>query len=177
MLNDFNLEFGWWVLIPALLLYVLGVWLGNTKRIVVFRNYTDVMIVGLLVIIPTAFLGVILLVTHGEQTSDSEHYLSFNLLMGLAGVLALVLITICVKTFRDNPNPLKALLALYVKIPTGIMFFFNFAGIFRGGNRTARRNSLFWTLIMTPLLYGLIADKRGSLNFDKRIKSKQGRTK
>jgi len=170
MLSDFNLEFGWWVLIPALLLYVLGVWLGNTKRIVVYRNYTDVMIVGLLVILPTAALGVILLVTHGEQSAGAEHQLSFYLILALVAILALVFVTICVKTFRDNPNPLKALLALYVKIPIGIVFFLNFAGIFRGGSRTARRNSIFWTLILTPLLYGLINDKKGNSQSEKRMK-------
>ncbi|MDN7124534.1 hypothetical protein J6I90_06540 [Pseudidiomarina sp. 1APP75-32.1] len=169
MLNNFELELGWWVLIPAILIYIIGVWLGNTKRIIVYRNYTDVMIVGLLVILPTAVLGIILLVTHGEKSAGVDHQYSFYLLLALASALALVFIIICVKTFRDNPNPLKALLALYVKIPTGIMFFFHFAGIFRNGNRKARRNSLFWTLILTPLLYGLIADTSGSSKLSRRL--------
>lgn len=161
MPEQLSFEFGWWVLVPIIFFYALGIWMGNTQRLTVYRNYTDVMIVGLLVILPTAVLGFILLVAHGETSAESDMSYTFWLLMGLAAVLTVVLLIIVVRTWRDNPNPLKMLLALYVKIPTGILFFFNFVGIFKGADRKSRRNSTMWTLIMTPLLYGLVVDKSG----------------
>ncbi|TDP26789.1 hypothetical protein DEU29_1443 [Idiomarina aquatica] len=147
---------GWWWLLPILLIYALGVYLGNKGSIVVYRNFNDLMIVGLLVIIPVGLISLLAFIS-GDNSANQESS-SQLFLVGLV-LVGLVMLLILYRTFRDNPNPLKMLLALYVKLPTGILFFFHLSNIFMGKSRTKRRESIFWTIIMVPLLYGLVHDK------------------
>ncbi|RRJ09539.1 hypothetical protein [Pseudomonas aeruginosa] len=58
-----------------------------------------------------------------------------------------------------RPPPLKALLALYVKIPTALFFSFNLLESFTAKTSRARRKSIFWTLFMIPVIHALVHDK------------------
>lgn len=149
-------HFGWWLVLGFILLYAFGVWLGNRGSIIVYRNYNDVMIVGLLVIIPSVAFGVVTAFGGDEELMAMVGVPVTLITLALTGI---TLVAVIIRTFLDNRNPLKALLAIYVKLPTGIMFFVHLINIFTGDNRKQRRQSVFWTLIMVPLLYGLVYDK------------------
>lgn len=156
----------WWVVGVALLLilpFAVGIWMGMRQQVVVYRNYFDVMLVGGLYLIPAAITGLAITLGGGSDNGDGPNELGFAFIV-LALVLdLLLLIFILVRTWLDNPNPLKMLLALYVKIPLGVLFFTQFRNIFGGQQPRSRRNSMFWTLMMAPLIHGLVRDKKGKL--------------
>ena|SRR5690554_1388701 len=163
-------ELNWWyVLLPIVLLYAIGIWLGNKGRIIVYRNYNDIMIVGLLVIIPAAMISLLTFIGNDEAAFESAQG---PLIIVTLGLMLITLLLVVIRTFIDNKNPIKAILALYVKIPTAIMFFVHLLTIFTGTKRNQRRNSIFWAIIMLPLLYGLVHDKsKGKLPGHRHIRS------
>lgn len=141
-----------WLAIP-ILLYAFGVWTGVKERLVVFRNYHDVLVVGLLYLIPATAFGI------AAFMGDSEE-IAAALLVGTLCLEALVLLIVLARTWRDNPNPLKALLAFYVKLPTAILFFNALAGAFDRRSAKDRRKSVFWALLLAPLLHALVKDRK-----------------
>lgn len=149
-----NTESSWvLILVPILLLYAFGVWMGFNKKIVVFRNYNDIFVVGLLFIIPIGFLTLFSFV--GEDASDIKGAVLYACVI----LEFITLVFIIIRTWKDNKNPLKLLFALFIKIPIGIFFFFHIYGAFTNKTRTSRGSSMFWSLMMLPLIYGLVADK------------------
>lgn len=158
----------WWVVGVGLLLilpFAIGIWMGLRQRIVVYRNHFDVMLVGGLYLIPAAIAGLAFTLGGGggadANDSGSELLWAFA---ALAVVLdALLLLFVLARTWVDNPNPLKMLLALYVKVPLAVFFFMHFGNIFSGKQPGSRRKSVFWTLLLVPLIHGLVRDKRGRL--------------
>ena len=100
---------------PSVVLIVIGgVWLlglilGLTKVITVYRDFNDVGLVGLTVALPVAVMMSLLGV--GVQKFD---FLLTPFLWFEAAMALLIL----VRTFVDNRNPLKAILAFLVKIPS-----------------------------------------------------------
>ena len=161
----------YWV-IPIIGLYALGVWLGNQGTIVVYRNYNDIMLIALLIIIPSFASSIFIFFSgNGDPTSSKEaaELVYKPVLTVVAVLVGLAISFIVIRTASDNKNPLKTALALYVKIPTGILFFFHLKNIFTGSSRKSRRHSVFWTIIMVPLLHGLVKDKsKGILASSKR---------
>ena len=141
------------VVVPILGLYAMGVWMGTTGRVVVYRNYYDIMIVGLLVILPVLFgSGMLFFQDHAAE--------AFEILFPTLVVLeAGVAVAILMRTWNDNRSVWKTLLALYVKLPTGILFFVQLIAVFQSDTRKERRQSLLWTLLLLPLLYALVHDK------------------
>lgn len=144
-----------WLLVPIIGLYWLGVWAGVKQRIVVYRNYHDLMIVGMLYMVPVMAMGAAAFLGAGP-----DNPLAFWLLVITVVLEVLLLLFILVRTWIDNPNPLKMLLALYVKMPTGVLFFMKFFDIFGNKQARGRRKSMFWALFTLPLLHALVADKK-----------------
>jgi len=158
----------WWVVGVGLLLilpFAVGIWMGLRQRIVVYRNHFDVMLVGGLYLIPAAIAG--LAFTLGGGGSGDANDGGSELLWAFAALAvvldALLLLFVLTRTWIDNPNPLKMLLALYVKIPLAVLFFMHFGNIFSGKQPGSRRKSVFWTLLLVPLIHGLVKDKRGKV--------------
>lgn len=162
------LPLSWWVVGVGLLLilpFAFGLGLGLKRHIVVYRNHLDVMVVGGLYLIPASIAALAVLIAGGggAGTNDEAVFELRMALFSLALVLdALLLLFIVVRTWLDNRNVLKMLLALYVKIPLGVFFFAQFGNIFGGKQATSRRKSVFWALLLTPLIQGLVRDKQGS---------------
>lgn len=145
-----------WIAIPIILTYFLGIWMGTTERLVIYRNYYDVLVVGLLYVIPiTAFSFAALL--GGDDTREGVGAAVVALALGLEAV---VFVIILARAWRDNPNPLKALLALYVKIPTAVLFLNALFGAFDRRKAKDRRRSVLWLILMTPLIHALVRDKK-----------------
>lgn len=153
----------WWMyLLPIVLIYAVGVYMGSKGSIVVYRNFFDVMIVGLLYMIPLVGVGFIALID--SDAEGSSEFVS-GLFVLLAVLELAVLIFVLVRTWFDNRNPLKMLLALFVKLPTGIFFFSHFYNMFTAKNRHSRRKSAFWFIFMMPLFYALVHDKSKNSTF------------
>lgn len=139
------------IAVPVLI-YILGVWMGASGSLVVYRNFNDVMLVGLLFIVPVIAASAFFYVTDIEA-------LHMPILYVVLTLEALFLLLILVRTWRDNSGLFSTLLALYVKLPTGILFFFHLFTVFSGDSRQKRRQSIFWTIMLLPLLYALVKDK------------------
>lgn len=153
----------WWAyLIPFIILYAIGIWLGTRGTVTVYRNYYDIMIVGLLYIVPLVGIGVMALFDYETEAGAD---IAFGLLV-ITGLLeAVIFCFVLVRTWFDNPNPFKLLMALYVKLPTGIFFFSHLYNTFTAKKRQERRHSAFWFIFMMPLLYALVKDKSKSSPF------------
>lgn len=152
-----QIEHAWiYIVIVSVLLYALGVWLGAKGKVVVYRNYYDVMLVAGLYILPVLMTPAFILLGGGKEAVNELTAGLFIVLLVLEGVL---LLFILVRSVRDNLNPLKALLALYVKIPTALFFSFNLLESFSAKTGRSRRKSIFWTLFMVPVIHALVHDK------------------
>ncbi len=150
-----NPDIHWiWYTLPFILLYALGVSMGARKQLVVYRNYNDIFIVGLLFIFPIIYMTALFFLIPSEQEKVNPNFLYFFIAVeSLIGLLVLG------RAIADNKNPLKLLLALYVKVPTGILFFLHLYNVFAGDRAASRRSSIFWSLMLLPLLYALVCDK------------------
>lgn len=152
-----QIEHAWiYIVIALVLLYALGVWLGAKGKVVVYRNYYDVMLVAGLYILPVLITPAFILLGGGKEAVNELTAGLFIVLLVLEGLL---LLFILVRSVRDNLNPLKALLALYVKIPTAVFFSFNLLESFSAKTGRSRRKSIFWTLFMVPVIHALVHDK------------------
>lgn len=152
-----QMEHAWvWILVALLLVYALGLWLGTKGKVVVYRNYYDVILVAGLYILPVLMTPAFILLGGGKEAVNELTAGLFIVLLVLEGLL---LLFILVRSVRDNLNPLKALLALYVKIPTALFFSFNLLESFTAKTGRARRKSIFWTLFMIPVIHALVHDK------------------
>lgn len=153
-----QIEHAWiYIVIALVLLYALGVWLGAKGQMVVYRNYYDVILVAGLYILPVLMTPAFILLGGGKEAVNEITAGLFIVLLVLEGLL---LVFILVRTVRDNFNPLKAVLALYVKIPTALFFSFNLYESFAAKSGSSRRKSIFWTLFMVPVIHALVQDKK-----------------
>ena len=154
--SESEIQIAFWLLalIPFILLFAVGVWMSSKGKLVVYRNYNDLMVVGLLYMIPAVMLAYVLLISEESVTVGSSLFVIMVVLEFL------VLLFVFVRTWIDNPNPIKMLLALYVKLPAGIFFFSRVFEAFDGETRSKRRNSVPWALLMLPLLHVLVHDKK-----------------
>lgn len=145
-----------WIAIPIILTYFLGIWMGATERLVIYRNYYDVLVVGLLYLVPVTAFGFAALL--GSDDANEE---VAAVLLGIALALeALVFVIILARTWLDNPNPLKALLAVYVKVPTAVLFLNALFGAFDRRKAKDRRRSVLWLILLAPLVHALVRDKK-----------------
>lgn len=138
---------GW--LYIALSIYALGVVLGAARAITVYSSYYDVF---------RCFAVAAFAVAALVAREHSELELGY-LLLGLAGV---ALAWIVVTTIRDNRNPLAALLALAVKLPTGVFFvllMFDVLAPHGAERRRTRQRSLLDFLLVGLLIRALIQPK------------------
>jgi len=152
-----QIEHAWIYIVTALvLLYALGVWLGAKGKVVIYRNYYDVMLVAGLYILPVLMTPAFIVLGGGKEAVNEITAGLFIVMLMLEAVL---LVFILVRTMMDNLNPLKAILALYVKIPTALFFSFNLLEAFTAKNGRSRRKSIFWTVFLVPVIHALVQDK------------------
>lgn len=142
-------------------LFAFGVRLGLRKTIVVYRNHYDVLLVGMLYMLPIAFLVAFAFLSDAEGNGAAA--LQEGLLAVGAALTGLLGLLVVIRTWRDNPHLLKMMMALFVKIPLGMFFFMHFYNIFDAKKSADRRKSIFWALLLVPLLHGLVRDRSGRL--------------
>ncbi len=141
--------------------WLLGLILGLTKVITVYRDFNDVGLVGLTVALPVAVMMSLLGV--GVQKFDF-------LLTPFRRFEAAMALLILVRTFVDNRNPLKAILAFLVKIPIGVLFAVNVVDYFTANRRQDRRLAGFFILLLSGFTIALVANKRGFLASDRLLR-------
>ena len=141
-------------LYAGLAILLLGIILGFTKTIVVYRDYADLTKTFFLVLAPVGLLYLL-----GDKIN--EHVLR-NILFVVEG---LVLIWILVTTYLDNRNIFKTLLAFITKVPLIIIFAFYLINLVapmrsdRGKRSQTRGFAAVIMLFLAPILYGLVKNK------------------
>ena len=91
--------------------FLIGIILGFTKTIVVYRDYADLTLVFMLVLAPLGVYGLI-----GDKVEND--IIRIVLLI----IEIIIILLILIKTYIDNHNIFKTILAFITKIPLGVIF-------------------------------------------------------
>ena len=153
-MTDTYLDMGYVVIFTPILIIVLGIILGLNKKIVVYRNYSDIAIVCLTVLVPISGFFVLLKMGVTEEGVDyfKTPFLVFE---------AIMLLIILYRTFMDNHNPFKALLAFVTKVPLGVFFIYNFIEFTTTRRGQKQQGPLVFLMVLTPIIIGLVKNKEG----------------
>ena len=148
------------IILAFLLPLIIGIVLGWRKKTVVFRNYDDLFIAFLALVLPVP-LGFLYLLTNSQIT------LSLCILAELALVF-----WIYYRTYEDNQgNFILTFLAFYTKIPLSILFLFQlldlFDNILKPATEKNKSVSVVSLLVLTPLILKLVKNKTGIINCGK----------
>jgi hypothetical protein len=130
---------------------LLGIILGFTKTITVYRDFADLTKVFMLVLAPIGLFYIL-----GDKI---DNRILQNIFFGIEGLL---LLWIIVTTFIDNRNIFKTLLALITKIPLGVIFAIYLVNLISpsGKNRRQSRGiSGIVMLFLGPILFGLVRNR------------------
>ena len=130
---------------------LLGIKLGFTKTITVYRDFSDLTKVFMLVLAP---LGIFYIL--GDKI---ENRILQNIFFGIEGLL---LVWIIVTTFIDNRNIFKTLLALITKIPLGVIFAIYLVNLISPSGKNRRQSRGIAGIVMiflAPILFGLVKNR------------------
>ncbi|RRJ04644.1 hypothetical protein, partial [Pseudomonas aeruginosa] len=101
-----QMEHAWvWILVALLVVYALGLWLGTKGKVVVYRNYYDVILVAGLYILPVLMTPAFILLGGGKEAVNE---LTAGLFIAMLVLEGLLLLFILVRSVRDNLNPAVA---------------------------------------------------------------------
>jgi len=144
-------------LYASIAILLLGIVLGFTGRITVYRDYADLTKVFMLVLVPVGLFFIL-----GDKI---ESRVLENIVIGIE---ILILIWIIVSTYIDNRNVFKTILALVTKIPLGVIFaiylveLISPSGKSTGKRRQTRGIAGLILIFIGPILYGLVKNKNWS---------------
>jgi len=130
---------------------LLGIILGFTKTITVYRDFADLTKVFMLVLAPLGLFYIL-----GDKI---DNRILQNIFFGIEGLL---LVWIIVTTFIDNRNIFKTLLALIIKIPLGVIFAIYLVNLISPSGKNRRQSRGIAGIVMllfAPILYGLVRNK------------------
>ncbi len=144
-------------LYAGLAVLLLGIILGFTKTITVYRDYADLTKTFMLVLAPVGLFYLL-----GDKINEN---ILLNILFVIEGI---ILIWILVTTYLDNRNILKTLLAFITKVPLSIIFAFYLINLVapmrsdRGKRSQTRGFAAVIMIFLAPILYGLVRNKEWS---------------
>ncbi|MGQ9847866.1 MAG: hypothetical protein ACUVQP_10280 [Bacteroidales bacterium] len=130
---------------------LLGIILGFTKTITVYRDFADLTKVFMLVLAPIGLFYIL-----GDKI---DNRILQNIFFGIEGLL---LLWIIVTTFIDNRNIFKTLLALITKIPLGVIFAIYLVNLISSSGKNRRQSRGIAGIVMLflgPILFGLVRNK------------------
>lgn len=133
---------------------LIGIILGFTKTIVVYRDYADLTLVFMLVLAPLGVYGLI-----GDKVEND--IIRIVLLI----IEIIIILLILIKTYIDNHNIFKTILAFITKIPLGVIFAIYLVNLISpGGNSKgekikSRGISGIVLIFLAPILYGLVRNR------------------
>ena len=148
------------IIIVVLLPLIIGIILGWQEKNVVFRDYDDLFIVFLAMVLPVPLFFL-------YSSVNSQIMLAFCILIELALIFWIVY-----RTYQDNQgNLIYTFLALYTKIPLSILFLFQLLSlldnIFKPASRQDKGFSFISLLVLTPLILKLVRNKTGIIKLGK----------
>lgn len=153
-------------LIVLIIIIVAGIFLGFKKKITVFRDYNDLGLVFLSILLPY-ILMYLLSIFFTDHMSIAY---TFVIIVGL-----ILFVWIVVRTYQDNNNILFMLIALITKTSLCFLFIFNLLSFVspEGKNADKRRSVryalLAFLLLLTPLILALVKNKEGIFNPDRTL--------
>ncbi|MCF8299181.1 MAG: hypothetical protein K9J13_16655 [Saprospiraceae bacterium] len=130
---------------------LLGIILGFTKTITVYRDFADLTKVFMLVLAPLGLFYIL-----GDKI---DNRILQNIFFGIEGLL---LLWIIVTTFIDNRNIFKTLLALITKIPLGVIFAIYLVNLISPSGKNRRQSKGIAGIVMiflAPILFGLVKNR------------------
>lgn len=130
---------------------LLGIMLGFTKTITVYRDFADLAKVFMLVLAPLGLFYIL-----GDKI---ENRILQNIFFGIEGIL---LIWIIITTFIDNRNIFKTLLALITKIPLGVIFVIYLVNLISPSGKNRRQSRGIAGIVMiflAPIFFGLVKNR------------------
>ncbi|HPT02420.1 MAG TPA: hypothetical protein PLJ84_07455 [Bacteroidales bacterium] len=130
---------------------LLGIILGFTKTITVYRDFADLTKVFMLVLAPLGLFYIL-----GDKI---DNRILRNIFVGVEGLL---LLWIIVTTFIDNRNIFKTLLALITKIPLGVIFAIYLVNLISPSGKNRRQSRGIAGIVMiflAPILFGLVKNR------------------
>ena len=130
---------------------LLGIILGFTKTITVYRDFADLTKVFMLVLAPLGLFYIL-----GDKI---DNRILQNIFFGIEGLL---LLWIIVTTFIDNRNIFKTLLALITKIPLGVIFAIYLVNLISPSGKNRRQSRGIAGIVMiflAPILFGLVKNR------------------
>lgn len=165
-----------YIAIVWILIVVVGTILGFMKKITVYRNYDDIGLVFLMMLLPfVAIMASLYLRGLDEKVVYA--------LLGLFGCAEIFLFVVSgVRTYQDNSNIFAALVALLTKLTLSVLFLYNLIRLISPGGKTlmdsrrTRESAALCLLVLAPIVYGLVRDKVGIFNPEETLQSKLART-
>jgi len=107
---------------------LLGIILGFTRTITVYRDFADLTKVFMLVLAPIGLFYIL-----GNKI---DNRILKNIFIGIESLL---LIWIIVSTYLDNRNIFKTLLAIITKIPLGVIFAIYLVNLISANGKNRRK--------------------------------------
>ena len=166
-----------YLLTTFFILILLGIILGLTKSVVVYRDYSDVVLCASLLVIP---LGAILLFGRLMLIFQSDT-VNQIFLWSLIIFEVLLFLYIIARTYNDNGRSIiKTFVAVITKIPLTILFTLLLLELVtpeEKGKKSDKTDILLILAIITPLIYGLVRHKvwvyKGDEEVEKKISEKE----
>ena len=148
------------LLVCYFIIVIIGIFLGfgEKRKIVVFKNYDDL---GLTFLVPASYFLIIYIFTWIGISYKIANFVAWI-------VVGVIMIKIFINTYLDNNRQiLKTLLAFITKIPLGVIFVFHLLNIIYPDGKTQkqkrenREKSLAILILLTPIIGGLVVEKKG----------------
>jgi hypothetical protein len=163
---------GNWEYIAAayLILVIVGVILGLSQKITVYRNFNDLTLCFATILVPEVFIQI-------SSFFSTEFLQKFIVILMVVIEIGLILY-IAYQTYIDNKDILSTAIAFFTKIPLAVLFILNLLEFVAPSGKTYkermknRKGALAWLLLLTPLIYSLVRDKEGVFNPFKYVKSR-----
>lgn len=146
------------IIIGLIIPVIIGIIDGLKNKIVVFRNYDDLWLVFLTILLPFIFV-------FAYAALESNTVI-------IAGCIAEVLLLgkIIHRTYEDNNKNISlTILALYTKLPLSTLFIFQVISYLSNLSkpfykRTTSLTNLISIICLTPLIMRLVKNKNGLFN-------------
>ncbi len=140
------------------IIILVGIILGFTKTIVVYRDYADLAKTLFLFALPLGaiYIGIFI------ENIEYKNYIIYAVL----SILSIIFVWIAITTQRDNKNIIWTILALCVKIPLALLFvLFLTQLLFPDKNKTYREKNedRIKALIVLAFVLGLVRNKEWSV--------------
>lgn len=161
--------FNIYTLIAWIVIVVIGVIMGFKQKITIFRDYNDFGLVFLLGMVPVVLMYLFQLVANDNQKVG---------LIFIVSVEAILFLWIIIRTFQDNHNPLNFFVALVTKITCSVLFIINLLDFVTPSGKTSsyrassRRKGFAFLLILTPIVFSLVKNKKGLFNPERTLSSR-----